>query len=59
MELLNKLIDKMCEDEGGHGHRVCEQLVDMGFSAEELLALSFPQGDIDDAMQEKEENDDE
>ena len=56
MELLNILIDKKVNDEGGHGYRVVERLVELGFSKKELMVLKFTESDIDRAMQEGEED---
>ena len=56
MELLNILIDEKVNDEGGHGYRVVERLVELGFSKKELMVLKFAESDIDRAMQEGEEN---
>lgn len=49
-ELLNILIDNMCNEEGGHGGHVCKRLYDLGFSEEELSALNFCESDIEDAV---------
>lgn len=56
MELLNILIDEKVNDEGGHGYRAVERLVELGFSKKELMVLKFAESDIDRAMQEGEEN---
>ncbi|MDY5805609.1 MAG: hypothetical protein SPJ87_06885 [Oscillospiraceae bacterium] len=56
MELLNILIDEKVNDEGGHGYRVVERLVELGFSKKELMVLKFAESDIDRAMQEGKEN---
>lgn len=56
MELLNILIDEKVNDEGGHGYRVVERLVELGFSKKELMVLKFTESDIDRALQEEEEN---
>jgi len=50
------LIDEKVNDEGGHGYRVVERLVELGFSKKELMVLKFAESDIDRAMQEGEEN---
>lgn len=55
MELLNLLIDDKVNDEGGHGGRVAEKLVDLGFTKKELLILQFTESDIDRAMKEDED----
>ena len=52
----NILIDEKVNDEGGHGYRVVERLVKLGFSKKELMVLKFAESDIDRAMQEGEEN---
>ena len=50
LELLNKLITQMCEEEGCRGDRVCSRLADMGFTGKELMALSFDPNNIADAV---------
>ena len=55
VELLNILIDEKVNDEGGHGYRVVERLVELGFSKKELMVLKFTESDIDRALQEGEE----
>ena len=47
MELLNILIDEKVNDEGGHGYRVVERLVELGFSKKELMVLKFAEGNYD------------
>ena len=49
------LIDEKVNDEGGHGYRVVERLVELGFSKKELMVLKFTESDIDRALQEGEE----
>lgn len=56
MELLNILIDEKVNYEGGHGYRVVERLVELGFSKKELMVLKFVESDIDRALQEDAEN---
>ena len=56
VELLNILIDEKFNDEGGHGYRVVERLVELGFSKRELMVLKFAESDIERALQEDEEN---
>ena len=56
VELLNILIDEKVNDEGGHGYRVVERLVELGFSKKELMVLKFAESDIERALQEDEEN---
>lgn len=46
LELLNLLINDMIEREGHHVLDVIHDLLDLGFSRQELLALSFQEGDI-------------
>lgn len=41
MELLNKVIDGLIEQEGGHAGRAAKYLLDIGFTRGELLALQF------------------
>lgn len=53
---LRILIDEKVNDEGGHGYRVVERLVELGFSKKELMVLKFAESDIDRAMQEGKEN---
>ena len=50
------LIDEKVNDEGGHGYRAVERLVELGFSKKELMVLKFAESDIDRAMQEGEES---
>lgn len=50
------LIDEKVNDEGGHGYRVVERLVELGFSKKELMVLKFAESDIERALQEDEEN---
>ena len=56
LELLNTLIDNMINDEGGHSRRVLGRLLDLGFSKEELLALQFPEQDVEDLANAEEED---
>lgn len=56
LELLNTLIDNMINDEGGHSRRVLGRLLDLGFSKEELLALQFPEQDVEDLSNAEEED---
>ena len=56
MGLLKILIDEKVNDEGGHGYRVVERLVNLGFSKKELMVLKFTESDIDRALQEGEEH---
>lgn len=45
-ELLNLLIDDLIEEEGDHAVPVLERLAQIGFTQDELLALRFPQKDV-------------
>lgn len=49
LELLNLLVNDMIEGEGHHIHNVIQNLLDLGFTRKELLALSFQEADISDA----------
>ena len=45
LELLNAIIDHMIELEGGHANRVVPTLLNVGFTAEELVkSFCFPKG---------------
>lgn len=46
LELLNAVINDMIEKEGDHVLDVIEHLLDLGFSRQELTALSFQEADI-------------
>ena len=46
-ELLDILVNNMCEEEGCNGRRVCEKLFSLGFTADELLALQFSRDDVE------------
>ena len=49
LELLNALIENMINDEGGHANRVIPLLLDVGFTAEELVEdFCFPQESVDE-----------
>lgn len=53
MELLNAMIDNMIELEGGHPTRVIEPLLNLGFTATELVeTFSFPGEDVADVISE-------
>ena len=44
LELLNAIIDHMIELEGGHANRVVPTLLNVGFTAEELVeSFCFPE----------------
>ena len=48
LELLNALIENMINDEGGHANRVIPLLLDVGFTAEELVEdFCFLQESVD------------
>lgn len=51
-ELLNKLIDQMVEDEGMKPRAVIEQLLDIGFTADELIELKFSADEVLDLATE-------
>ena len=58
LELLNTLIDHMIEQEGGHANRVIPTLLDVGFTAEELIEdFSFPHESVDAETEAQEEGD--
>ena len=48
LELLNLLVHDMIEREGHHIHNVIQNLLDLGFTRKELLALSSQETDISD-----------
>lgn len=45
-ELLDLLIDDLIEEEGDHAVPVLERLAQIGFTQDELIALRFPQKDV-------------
>lgn len=51
-ELLNKLIDKMIEDEGLNARAVIMNLLELGFTADELIELKFLAGEVRDLAAE-------
>lgn len=56
LELINAIIDHMINDEGGHSRRVIETLLNIGFTAEELIEdFCFPSGDVNDVIEESED----
>ncbi len=58
LELLNAVIDQMIEREGGHANRVVPTLLDVGFTAEELVEdFCFPQEAVDAEIVALEEDD--
>ncbi len=49
VELINRLIDRMLNDEGGHARPVIEALLDMGFTEDELMSeFHFPANDVNE-----------
>lgn len=49
VDLINHLIDRMVNDEGGHVKPVIEALLDMGFTADELIEeFNFSSSDVDE-----------
>lgn len=47
--LLNRLIDRMLNDEGGHVKPVIDALLDMGFTEDELIEeFHFSSSDVDE-----------
>lgn len=55
LELINALIDRMINDEGGHSRQVIETLLSIGFTAEELVEdFCFPRSDVNDVESESE-----
>lgn len=54
LELINALIDRMINDEGGHSRQVIGPLLDVGFTAEELTeSFCFPTGDVETVLGEE------
>lgn len=59
LELLNALIENMINDEGGHANRVILPLLDVGFTAEELVEdFCFPQESVDEEVSAMEDDGD-
>lgn len=52
LELLNKLIDKMIEDEGMKPRAVIMELLELGFTPDELIELNFDHDDVSDLAAE-------
>lgn len=52
VELINHMIDRMIDDAGGHSREALAQLIELGFTREELIEFQFPTADIDDLMSE-------
>lgn len=55
LELLNKLIDKMIEDEGMKPRAVIMDLLELGFTPDELIELSFDHDEVSDLAAEYQE----
>ncbi len=48
--LINAMIDRMIDDEGGHARRVIDTLLDLGFTAAKLTGIFlFSKGDVEQA----------
>lgn len=56
VELINHMIDRMIDDAGGHSREVLAQLIELGFTREELIEFQFPAADVDDLMSEYDSN---
>ena len=55
VELINHMIDRMIDDAGGHSREALAQLIELGFTREELVdEFQFPTADVDDLMSEYE-----
>lgn len=52
VELINRIIDRMIDDAGGHSREALAQLIELGFTREELIEFQFPAADVDDLMLE-------
>ncbi len=53
VELINRIIDRMIDDAGGHSREALAQLIELGFTREELVdEFQFPSADVDDLMSE-------
>ena len=51
--LVNALIDRMINDAGGHAREVIRDLLDIGFTKEELVeTFQFTESDVDDCLTE-------
>ena len=49
--LINRIIDRMIDDAGGHSREALAQLIELGFTREELIdEFQFPTADVDDLM---------
>lgn len=53
-ELLNILIDKMIEDEGMKGRAVIMNLLELGFTRNEIIELNFSMSEVCDLADEYE-----
>lgn len=55
--LVNAMIDRMIDDAGGHVREVIGDLLDNGFTKEELVeTFQFTESDVDDCLTEATEN---
>lgn len=54
-ELLNILIDKMIEDEGMKARAVIMNLLELGFTRNEIIELNFPMSEVCDLADEHEQ----
>lgn len=53
VQLINRIIDRMVNDAGGHAREALAQLIELGFTREELVGeFLFPEADVDDLMSE-------
>lgn len=51
--LINKMIDRMVEDAGGHSREALASLIELGFTEDELVTeFKFPAADVKDLMAE-------
>ena len=49
--LVNTMIDRMIDDAGGHVRKVIGDLLDIGFTKEELVeTFQFTESDVDDCL---------
>lgn len=51
-ELLNKMINQMMEDEGLNARAVIMNLLELGFTADELIELKFSADEVRDLANE-------
>lgn len=55
VSLTNALIDHMVNDAGGHSREVLDVLLNLGFTAEELVnEFQFTQNDVEECLEEQE-----